>query len=141
MSHPKFHCSGRLRMGTVTSWREEDLIREIDLYMPIYQCRLHIFFLPLIPHVVCLDITRSSVLNVTTQGQWVRSEQAQQRCGCHVLAQQPRQRQQPVVAVDKSWTSCPLTEKELHQLRMDEEALKEMLKKEAMNIKEQEEKN
>ncbi|GJU93055.1 zf-CCHC domain-containing protein [Tanacetum coccineum] len=29
--------------GIVTSWREEDLIREIDLYMPIYQCRLHIF--------------------------------------------------------------------------------------------------
>ncbi|GJR04594.1 hypothetical protein Tco_0527578 [Tanacetum coccineum] len=35
---------------------------------------------------------------------------------------------------------CPLTEKELHQLRMDEEALKEMLKKEAMNKKAQEEK-
>ncbi|GJU40484.1 retrovirus-related pol polyprotein from transposon TNT 1-94 [Tanacetum coccineum] len=29
--------------GIVTSWREEDLIREIDLYMPIYQCRLLIF--------------------------------------------------------------------------------------------------
>ncbi|GKA96754.1 hypothetical protein Tco_0818849 [Tanacetum coccineum] len=26
--------------GFVTSWREEDLIREIYLYMPIYQCRL-----------------------------------------------------------------------------------------------------
>ncbi|GJV21082.1 hypothetical protein Tco_1370102 [Tanacetum coccineum] len=37
-------------------------------------------------------------------------------------------------------TSCPLTEKELHQLRMDEEALKEMLEEEAMNKKEQEEK-
>ncbi|GJW53259.1 hypothetical protein Tco_0097344 [Tanacetum coccineum] len=35
---------------------------------------------------------------------------------------------------------CPLTEKELHQLRMDEEALKEMLEEEAMNKKEQEEK-
>ncbi|GKC51828.1 reverse transcriptase domain-containing protein [Tanacetum coccineum] len=29
--------------GIVTSWREKDLIREIDLYMPIYQCRLRIF--------------------------------------------------------------------------------------------------
>ncbi|GJV06637.1 hypothetical protein Tco_1344293 [Tanacetum coccineum] len=29
--------------GIVTSWRKEDLIREIDLYMPIYQCRLHIY--------------------------------------------------------------------------------------------------
>ncbi|GJX38780.1 hypothetical protein Tco_0252083 [Tanacetum coccineum] len=37
-------------------------------------------------------------------------------------------------------TSCPLTEKELHQLRMDEEALKEMLEEEAMNKKAQEEK-
>ncbi|GKA79443.1 serine-threonine/tyrosine-protein kinase catalytic domain-containing protein [Tanacetum coccineum] len=30
-------------IGIVTSWREEDLIQEIDLYMPIYQCRLHIY--------------------------------------------------------------------------------------------------
>ncbi|GJY98495.1 hypothetical protein Tco_0515405 [Tanacetum coccineum] len=36
--------------------------------------------------------------------------------------------------------NCPLTEKELHQLRMDEEALKEMLEEEAMNKKAQEEK-
>ncbi|GJS35686.1 hypothetical protein Tco_0534068 [Tanacetum coccineum] len=36
--------------------------------------------------------------------------------------------------------NCPLTEKELHQLRMDEEALKEMLDEEAMNKKAQEEK-
>ncbi|GKF39540.1 hypothetical protein Tco_0119601, partial [Tanacetum coccineum] len=43
MSHPQIHCSGRLDLGFVTSWREENLIREIDLYMPIYQCRLHIF--------------------------------------------------------------------------------------------------
>ncbi|GJR57426.1 hypothetical protein Tco_1499588 [Tanacetum coccineum] len=35
---------------------------------------------------------------------------------------------------------CPLTEKELYQLRMDEGALKEMLEKEAMNKKAQEEK-
>ncbi|GKG13053.1 hypothetical protein Tco_0350013, partial [Tanacetum coccineum] len=41
---PKFHCSGRLDLGWfVTSWHEEDLIREIDLYMSIYQCRLLIF--------------------------------------------------------------------------------------------------
>ncbi|GKA82503.1 hypothetical protein Tco_0789251 [Tanacetum coccineum] len=37
-------------------------------------------------------------------------------------------------------TDFPLTEKELHQLRMDEEALKEMLEEEAMNKKAQEEK-
>ncbi|GJY42179.1 hypothetical protein Tco_0429449 [Tanacetum coccineum] len=39
-----------------------------------------------------------------------------------------------------SQANCPLTEKELHQLRMDEEALKEMLEEEAMNKKAQEEK-
>ncbi|GJY77687.1 hypothetical protein Tco_0483488 [Tanacetum coccineum] len=39
-----------------------------------------------------------------------------------------------------SQTDFPLTEKELHQLRMDEEALKEMLEEEAMNKKAQEEK-
>ncbi|GJY09084.1 hypothetical protein Tco_0377269 [Tanacetum coccineum] len=39
-----------------------------------------------------------------------------------------------------SKTDFPLTEKELHQLRMDEEALKEMLEEEAMNKKAQEEK-
>ncbi|GJT99636.1 hypothetical protein Tco_1109975 [Tanacetum coccineum] len=33
----------KIGFGMVTSWREEDLIREIDLYMPIYQCRLLIF--------------------------------------------------------------------------------------------------
>ncbi|GJX47988.1 hypothetical protein Tco_0273178 [Tanacetum coccineum] len=36
--------------------------------------------------------------------------------------------------------NCPLTEKELHQLCMDEEALKEMFEEEAMNKKAQEEK-
>ncbi|GJX00546.1 hypothetical protein Tco_0184459 [Tanacetum coccineum] len=39
-----------------------------------------------------------------------------------------------------SQTDFPLTEKELHQLRMDEEALKEMLEEEAINKKVQEEK-
>ncbi|GJY88557.1 hypothetical protein Tco_0503185 [Tanacetum coccineum] len=39
-----------------------------------------------------------------------------------------------------SQANCPLTEKELHQLRMDEEALREMLEEEAMNKKAQEEK-
>ncbi|GJZ21146.1 retrovirus-related pol polyprotein from transposon TNT 1-94 [Tanacetum coccineum] len=39
-----------------------------------------------------------------------------------------------------SQANCPLTEKDLHQLRMDEEALKEMLEEEAMNKKAQEEK-
>ncbi|GJZ03850.1 hypothetical protein Tco_0537125 [Tanacetum coccineum] len=44
------------------------------------------------------------------------------------------------IGYSSSQTSCPLTEKELHQLRMDEEALKEMLEEEAMNKKAQEEK-
>ncbi|GJZ25933.1 hypothetical protein Tco_0570186 [Tanacetum coccineum] len=39
-----------------------------------------------------------------------------------------------------SQANFPLTEKELYQLRMDEEALKEMLEEEAMNKKAQEEK-
>ncbi|GKA71381.1 hypothetical protein Tco_0777520, partial [Tanacetum coccineum] len=34
-----------------------------------------------------------------------------------------------------SQANCPLTEKVLHQLRMDEEALREMLEEEAMNKK------
>ncbi|GJT31976.1 hypothetical protein Tco_0922395 [Tanacetum coccineum] len=42
--------------------------------------------------------------------------------------------------MDAKSACCPLTEKELHQLRMDEEALKGMLEEEAMNKKAQEEK-
>ncbi|GJX62180.1 putative ribonuclease H-like domain-containing protein [Tanacetum coccineum] len=30
----------KTRFGMVTSWREEDLLCETELYMPIYQCRL-----------------------------------------------------------------------------------------------------
>ncbi|GKA26283.1 hypothetical protein Tco_0712392 [Tanacetum coccineum] len=44
------------------------------------------------------------------------------------------------IGCSSSQANCPLTEKELHQLRMDEEALKEMLEEEAMNKKAQEEK-
>ncbi|GKF04077.1 hypothetical protein Tco_0034745, partial [Tanacetum coccineum] len=44
------------------------------------------------------------------------------------------------IGCSSSQTAFPLTEKELHQLRMDEEALKEMLEEEAMNKKAQEEK-
>ncbi|GJR72009.1 hypothetical protein Tco_0084374 [Tanacetum coccineum] len=43
------------------------------------------------------------------------------------------------IGCSSSQTNCPLTEKELHQLRMDEEALKEMLEEGAMNKKEQKE--
>ncbi|GJV21081.1 hypothetical protein Tco_1370101 [Tanacetum coccineum] len=49
----------------------------------------------------------------------------------------------PVVtenSCSSSQTDFPLTGKELHQLRMDEEALKEMLEEKAMNKKAQEEK-
>ncbi|GJW84799.1 putative reverse transcriptase domain-containing protein [Tanacetum coccineum] len=34
----------KTEFGIVTSWYEEDLIREIDLYIPIYQCRLLRFY-------------------------------------------------------------------------------------------------
>ncbi|GJR90463.1 hypothetical protein Tco_0214474 [Tanacetum coccineum] len=44
------------------------------------------------------------------------------------------------IGCSSSQTDPLLTEKELHQLRMDEEALKEMLEEEAMNKKAQEEK-
>ncbi|GJR85170.1 hypothetical protein Tco_0209181 [Tanacetum coccineum] len=44
------------------------------------------------------------------------------------------------IGCSSSQTNFPLTEKELHQLRMDKEALKEMLEEEAMNKKAQEEK-
>ncbi|GJS89277.1 hypothetical protein Tco_0771913 [Tanacetum coccineum] len=44
------------------------------------------------------------------------------------------------IGCSSSQADFPLTEKELHQLRMDEEALKEMLEEEAMNKKAQEEK-
>ncbi|GKC59355.1 hypothetical protein Tco_1086953 [Tanacetum coccineum] len=43
VSHPQISLQQKTGFGIVTSWCEEDLIREIDLYMPIYQCRLHIF--------------------------------------------------------------------------------------------------
>ncbi|GJX24088.1 hypothetical protein Tco_0228533 [Tanacetum coccineum] len=44
------------------------------------------------------------------------------------------------IGCSSSQTDFALTEKELHQLRMDEEALKEMLEEEAMNKKAQKEK-
>ncbi|GJU98126.1 hypothetical protein Tco_1327397 [Tanacetum coccineum] len=44
------------------------------------------------------------------------------------------------IGFSSSQADFPLTEKELHQLCMDEEALKEMLEEEAMNKKAQEEK-
>ncbi|GJT44313.1 hypothetical protein Tco_0953028 [Tanacetum coccineum] len=40
LSHPQISLQRKTGFGIVTSWREEDLIREIDLYMPTYQCRL-----------------------------------------------------------------------------------------------------
>ncbi|GKF73878.1 hypothetical protein Tco_0220210, partial [Tanacetum coccineum] len=44
------------------------------------------------------------------------------------------------IGCSSSQANCYLTEKELHQFRMDEEALRETLEKEAMNKKAQEEK-
>ncbi|GKD38061.1 hypothetical protein Tco_1258268 [Tanacetum coccineum] len=44
------------------------------------------------------------------------------------------------IGCSSSQANCPLTEKELHQLRMDEQALKELLEEEAMNKKAEEEK-
>ncbi|GJZ17255.1 hypothetical protein Tco_0553378 [Tanacetum coccineum] len=44
------------------------------------------------------------------------------------------------IGCSSSQANCPLTEKEFHQLCMDEEALKEMLEEEAMNKKAQKEK-
>ncbi|GJS37884.1 hypothetical protein Tco_0536266 [Tanacetum coccineum] len=44
------------------------------------------------------------------------------------------------IGYSSSQSNCPLTEKELHQLRMDEEAQKGMLEEDAMNKKAQEEK-
>ncbi|GJV27322.1 hypothetical protein Tco_1383770, partial [Tanacetum coccineum] len=41
---------------------------------------------------------------------------------------------------DSGAAECPLTDNELHELRMDEEALRETLEEEAMNKKAQEEK-
>ncbi|GJV77661.1 hypothetical protein Tco_1509245 [Tanacetum coccineum] len=43
------------------------------------------------------------------------------------------------IGCSSSQTNCHLTEKELYQLRMDEEALRETLEEEAMNKKAQEE--
>ncbi|GJV72994.1 hypothetical protein Tco_1492989 [Tanacetum coccineum] len=39
------------------------------------------------------------------------------------------------IGCSSSYSNCPLTKKELHQLRMDEEALRETLEEEAMNKK------
>ncbi|GKC13678.1 hypothetical protein Tco_1010460 [Tanacetum coccineum] len=44
------------------------------------------------------------------------------------------------IGCSSSQANCYLTEKELHQLRMDEEALRETLEEEAMNKRAQEEK-
>ncbi|GKE98486.1 hypothetical protein Tco_0021837 [Tanacetum coccineum] len=44
------------------------------------------------------------------------------------------------IGCSSSHANCYLTEKELHQLRMDEEALRETLEEEAMSKKAQEEK-
>ncbi|GKC87077.1 hypothetical protein Tco_1147726 [Tanacetum coccineum] len=44
------------------------------------------------------------------------------------------------IGCSSSPANCPFIEKELHQLRIDEEALKEMLEEEALNKKAQEEK-
>ncbi|GKA27709.1 hypothetical protein Tco_0713877 [Tanacetum coccineum] len=44
------------------------------------------------------------------------------------------------IGCSSSQINCPLTKKELHQLRMDEEAQKGMLEEDAMNKKAQEEK-
>ncbi|GJY17309.1 FAR1-related sequence 5-like protein [Tanacetum coccineum] len=44
------------------------------------------------------------------------------------------------IGCSSSQANCPLTKKELHQIRMDKEALKEMLEEEGMNKKAQEEK-
>ncbi|GJY36672.1 hypothetical protein Tco_0422050 [Tanacetum coccineum] len=41
------------------------------------------------------------------------------------------------IGCSSSQANCPFTEKDLHQLRMDEEALKEILEEEAMNKKAQ----
>ncbi|GJX01097.1 hypothetical protein Tco_0185010 [Tanacetum coccineum] len=46
LSHPQNSLQRKTGFRIVTSWHEEDLIREIDLYMPLYQCRLLIFRKP-----------------------------------------------------------------------------------------------
>ncbi|GJU70465.1 hypothetical protein Tco_1256724 [Tanacetum coccineum] len=58
---------------------------------------------------------------------------------CNDISQESR-RTHGGIGCSSSQTDFPLTEKELHKLRMDEEALKEMLEEEAMNKKAQEEK-
>ncbi|GJT67447.1 hypothetical protein Tco_1018927, partial [Tanacetum coccineum] len=63
---------------------------------------------------------------------------------CNDISQESREkyfgRTHGGIGCSSSQTSCPLTEKALHQLRMDEEALKEMLEEEAMSKMAQEEK-
>ncbi|GJU63894.1 hypothetical protein Tco_1245729 [Tanacetum coccineum] len=181
--------------GIVTSWREEDLIREIDLYMPIYQCRLLIFwaataavaccetycfdtglpitsFLPttrVVPlfddscavrddlrkayekcndisqesrALICMFLKKSSEkdrkLHLSMYGKATKLEKQmdaklawfQEKYSC---------RTHRGVGCSSSQADFPLTNKELHQLRIDEEALRETLEEEAMNKKAQEE--
>ncbi|GKE52774.1 hypothetical protein Tco_1487930 [Tanacetum coccineum] len=59
---------------------------------------------------------------------------------CNDISEKDRNRTHGGIGCSSSQTDFPLTEKELYQLRIDEEALKEMLEEEAMNKKAQKEK-
>ncbi|GJV21759.1 hypothetical protein Tco_1370779 [Tanacetum coccineum] len=59
-------CQRKTGFGIMTSWREEDLIREIDLYMPIYQCRHHIFLILFGTIPTTIPDTTLSVIPPTT---------------------------------------------------------------------------
>ncbi|GJS48144.1 hypothetical protein Tco_0598265 [Tanacetum coccineum] len=84
----------------------------------------------------CNDISQESRALICT----LLKESSEKDRELHLSMKKYSGRTHGGIGCSSSQTSCPLTEKELHQLRMDEEALKGMLEEEAMNKKAQEEK-
>ncbi|GJS64532.1 hypothetical protein Tco_0679096 [Tanacetum coccineum] len=70
------------------------------------------------------------------------SQESQKQMGAKLawLREKYSHRTREGIGCSSSQANCYLTEKELHQLRMDEEALRETLEEEDMNKKAQEEK-
>ncbi|GJT95956.1 hypothetical protein Tco_1091474 [Tanacetum coccineum] len=124
MLHPQILLQQKTGSGIMTSWREEDLIQEIDLYMPIFQCRLLIF----------QTSEKDRKLHLSMYGKAAQLEKQMGAKSALVPGKDYSGRTHGGIGCSSSQANCPLTEKELHQLRMDEEALKEMLEEESYEL-------
>ncbi|GJR08421.1 hypothetical protein Tco_0791073 [Tanacetum coccineum] len=84
----------------------------------------------------CNDISRESRALIGT----FLKESSEKDHKLHLSMYRKAAQLEKQMGCSSSQANCYLTEKELHQLRMDEEALRETLEEEAMNKKAQEEK-